>query len=206
VLAADQRITAWARQLKKAGLDGDMDVLRARAYLDLLLGKDSRPRRDTGSRRDDAAGQDSTGSRVTVSNLGTATAEVGKPTRRSVWSYVSSACRRLAKFVATRLPSPHPPSRSGLACGDLMFPLILGNDVDATADHGSDQAFVPEHLDGLLDASARYPVLLRKTVDRRKRTPRRYLPAFDLPAQDFGELPVNRHVSIVIDRHMADCK
>src|SRR5271165_4387333 len=46
VLAADQRITAWARELKKAGLDGDMDVLRARAYLDLLLGKDSRPRQD----------------------------------------------------------------------------------------------------------------------------------------------------------------
>ena len=43
VLAADQRITAWARQLKAAGLEGDMDVLRARAYLDLLLGKDSRP-------------------------------------------------------------------------------------------------------------------------------------------------------------------
>src|ERR1700748_892458 len=43
VLAADQRITAWARELKRAGLEGDMDVLRARAYLDLLLGKDSRP-------------------------------------------------------------------------------------------------------------------------------------------------------------------
>jgi hypothetical protein len=46
VLAADQRITWWARELKKAGLDGGMDVLRARAYLDLLLGKDSRPRPD----------------------------------------------------------------------------------------------------------------------------------------------------------------
>jgi hypothetical protein len=43
VLAADQRITAWARQLRAAGLDGDMDQLRARAYLDILLGKDSRP-------------------------------------------------------------------------------------------------------------------------------------------------------------------
>src|SRR5271156_1839504 len=42
VLAADQRITWWATQLKKAGLDGSMDELRARAYLDLLLGKDSR--------------------------------------------------------------------------------------------------------------------------------------------------------------------
>jgi hypothetical protein len=46
VLAADERITAWAGELKAAGLDGGMDELRARAYLDLLLGKDSRPRQD----------------------------------------------------------------------------------------------------------------------------------------------------------------
>jgi Domain of unknown function (DUF222) len=44
VLAADQRISWRAGELKKAGLEGDMDELRARAYLDLLLGKDSRPR------------------------------------------------------------------------------------------------------------------------------------------------------------------
>jgi hypothetical protein len=43
VLAADQRVTWWARQLKQAGLEGDMDQLRARAYLDILLGTDSRP-------------------------------------------------------------------------------------------------------------------------------------------------------------------
>jgi hypothetical protein len=43
VLAADQRVTARARELKQAGLDGSMDELRARAYLDLLLGVDSRP-------------------------------------------------------------------------------------------------------------------------------------------------------------------
>jgi Domain of unknown function (DUF222) len=43
VLAADQRVTAWARELRKAGLDGGMDQLRARAYLDILLGIDSRP-------------------------------------------------------------------------------------------------------------------------------------------------------------------
>jgi Domain of unknown function (DUF222) len=48
VLAADQRISGWARQLRAAGLDGDMDQLRARAYLDLLLGKDSRPSPDPG--------------------------------------------------------------------------------------------------------------------------------------------------------------
>jgi uncharacterized protein DUF222 len=43
VLAADQKITWWARQLKAAGAEGGMDVLRARAALDLLLNQDSRP-------------------------------------------------------------------------------------------------------------------------------------------------------------------
>jgi Domain of unknown function (DUF222) len=49
VLAADQRVTAWAKELRKAGVDGGMDALRARAYLDILLGMDSRP---PGSRTD----------------------------------------------------------------------------------------------------------------------------------------------------------
>jgi hypothetical protein len=35
VLAADQRITAWAHELRQAGLEGSMDELRARAHLDL---------------------------------------------------------------------------------------------------------------------------------------------------------------------------
>jgi hypothetical protein len=35
VLAADQRITAWAQELRRAGLDGDMDQLRARRHLPL---------------------------------------------------------------------------------------------------------------------------------------------------------------------------
>ena len=39
VLAADQRISARARELKAAGLAGTMDELRARAYLDFLLGR-----------------------------------------------------------------------------------------------------------------------------------------------------------------------
>src|SRR6266567_4361351 len=60
VLAANQRISAWARQLRKAGLEGDMDVLRARAYLDLLLGQDSRPRPQAGGGQG-AAGPDGSG-------------------------------------------------------------------------------------------------------------------------------------------------
>ena len=43
VIAADQRITWWARQLQAAGVQGGMDALRARAALDLLLNHDSRP-------------------------------------------------------------------------------------------------------------------------------------------------------------------
>jgi hypothetical protein len=45
-LAADEQITARARELRTAGLEGDMDQLRARAFLDLLLGQDSRPSQD----------------------------------------------------------------------------------------------------------------------------------------------------------------
>jgi hypothetical protein len=44
--STSERITARAGELKKAGLDGGMDELRARAYLDLLLGTDSRPGQD----------------------------------------------------------------------------------------------------------------------------------------------------------------
>ena len=46
VLACDQRIRGWADELRKAGLEGGVDELRARAFLDLVLGKDSRPRQE----------------------------------------------------------------------------------------------------------------------------------------------------------------
>jgi len=59
VLAADQRITWWARQLKKAGMGGDMDQLRARAFLDLICGTDSRPGATPG--QDSTGGQPGTG-------------------------------------------------------------------------------------------------------------------------------------------------
>src|SRR5579863_9632863 len=51
VLAADQRVTWWARQLRKAGVEGSMDELRAIAFLDIILNRDSRratPGTDTG--------------------------------------------------------------------------------------------------------------------------------------------------------------
>jgi Domain of unknown function (DUF222) len=58
VHAADQRVNAWAEQLRKAGLDGSMDELRARAFMDLLLGTDSRPLVPDPAGQDTAASQD----------------------------------------------------------------------------------------------------------------------------------------------------
>jgi hypothetical protein len=46
VLAVDERVTWWADELRKAGLEGGTDAIRARALLDLLLNKDSRPHQD----------------------------------------------------------------------------------------------------------------------------------------------------------------
>jgi hypothetical protein len=43
VLAADQRLASRARALREAGLPGSLEELRARAYLDALLGQDSTP-------------------------------------------------------------------------------------------------------------------------------------------------------------------
>src|ERR1700759_1416977 len=43
VLEADQRLTDRALALRAAGLPGPLDELRARAYLDALLGRDSTP-------------------------------------------------------------------------------------------------------------------------------------------------------------------
>ena len=48
VLAADQRISARARDLRSAGVTGTLDELRARAYLDYLLGRDSTPPQPSG--------------------------------------------------------------------------------------------------------------------------------------------------------------
>ncbi|HYZ52866.1 MAG TPA: DUF222 domain-containing protein [Streptosporangiaceae bacterium] len=59
VLAADQRITAYAMDLKAAGLGGTMDQLRARAFLDFALGTSSLPSADTPGQ--DTPGQDTPG-------------------------------------------------------------------------------------------------------------------------------------------------
>jgi hypothetical protein len=83
VLAADQRICWWAGELRKAGLEGGMDELRARAFLDLLLGTDSRPRRDGGGGTAEPAGPGPAGGfagRVTLTvPLGSAAGLANRP-------------------------------------------------------------------------------------------------------------------------------
>lgn len=81
---------------------------------------------------------------------------------------------------------------------------IVRNDVDASTDHGTDQAFVPEYLDRLLCGASRYPVLLCKTVDRWQRTTRHKLSALYLVSQDRGKLQVNGYVPFVVDLHTGD--
>jgi hypothetical protein len=74
VLAADQRISAWAGELKRAGLEGGMDELRARAFLDLVLGKDSRPHAPEAT---DTAGQDGAPGAGPAPDTGPAGGEAG---------------------------------------------------------------------------------------------------------------------------------
>ena len=55
-VAADQMITSRAQELKAAGMEGTMDQLRVRAYLDVLLGQDSSPVLADGGASDGQAG------------------------------------------------------------------------------------------------------------------------------------------------------
>ena len=80
VLAADERITARARELKAAGLEGGTDELRARALLDLLLGQDSRPAPGPGQPGTPGAAPAGFASRVTLTApLATLTGLAGRP-------------------------------------------------------------------------------------------------------------------------------
>jgi hypothetical protein len=79
VLAADQRLTWWARQLKKAGRDGDMDQLRALAFMDIMLGRDSRPAAGQPAAGQPAAGQDSQDGQDSGSGSDSESGEPGGP-------------------------------------------------------------------------------------------------------------------------------
>ncbi len=83
---------------------------------------------------------------------------------------------------------------------------ILGDDVDAASDDGSDETLTPEYLYRLLNGPACYLILLCQTVDRWQGTARRKLASRDLISQDCGKLQVDRNISLVIDRHKGDCR
>jgi hypothetical protein len=54
------RVERWPEPSGNAGLDGDMDQLRARAYMDIILGRDSRPPAG-GENRQDSGPDDPSG-------------------------------------------------------------------------------------------------------------------------------------------------
>jgi Domain of unknown function (DUF222) len=103
VLAADERITARARELKAAGLEGGTDELRARALLDLLLGQDSRPRQDHDSTR--GAAPAGFAGRVTLTApLATLTRLAGRPGELSGLGPVDPWLTRDLATAAARNP------------------------------------------------------------------------------------------------------
>src|SRR5690242_11220101 len=110
VLAADQRISWWAGELRKAELEGGMDELRARAFLDLVLGKDSRPRQD-GAAAPAASPAGGTGAggfagRVTLTvPLGTAAGRADRPGELSGHGPVDPWLARDLAAAAARNPA-----------------------------------------------------------------------------------------------------
>ena len=111
VLARDQRISSWAGELKKAGLEGGMDELRARAYLDLVLGKDSRPRGPRAAATTDTAGQDGGAAQQPPGAPPSATSSTTRPTRRAGGpAYVMAV--RSADMITGSSSSPDGPSTS----------------------------------------------------------------------------------------------
>ena len=103
VLAADERITARARELKAAGLAGGTDELRARALLDLLLGQDSRPRQDQGA-TPGAAPAGFAGRVTLTAPLATLTRLAGRPGELSGLGPVDPWLTRDLATAATRNP------------------------------------------------------------------------------------------------------
>ncbi len=109
-LAADQRITAYARELKAAGLDGTMDQLRARAFLDLTLGVDSRPHEaqtgdtQTGETTSPPASKPAHGTRASVNltvPLSTAAGQSQRPGEAAGFGAVDpDVARRLVRDAA----------------------------------------------------------------------------------------------------------
>ena len=99
-LAADQAITTAALDLKAAGLAGTMDQLRARAYLDALLGQDSRPPASTAPATTEAPGAETSGRRLPARRPPARRPPVRKPPVRSRRLPVPAHLARTAETAA----------------------------------------------------------------------------------------------------------
>jgi hypothetical protein len=119
VLEADQRITARALALRDAGLPGSLEELRARAYLDTLLGQDSIPSDTTtpisASAEQPPAGQRRLAARLNLTiSLTTLLGLADEPGHLAGFGPLDpSLARELAALAAN-----HPASRSCLTITD----------------------------------------------------------------------------------------
>ena len=109
VLAADQRISARARQLRSAGVTGTLDELRARAYLDFLLGRDSMPPPQPSGQPETAGGSPAGGSPAGGSPAG------GSPAGGSPSSAPPTPLQRAAPAGGS--PAGNPPASEPPAAG-----------------------------------------------------------------------------------------
>jgi Domain of unknown function (DUF222) len=115
VLAADQRLTGRALALRQAGWPGSLEELRARAYLDALLGQDSAPSQDSASGQDcapdqPAPGQDSASGQPAAPALPNTYGPTATPATPSRHTQSSLASRvTLTVPLATYLGLGHQP-------------------------------------------------------------------------------------------------
>src|SRR6266567_4869370 len=70
--------------------------------------------------------------------------------------------------------------------------VVLGHYVGAALRDGAYQAFVPKNLDGAPGGASGYPVLAHEVGLGRQRLAGYQLSPLDLPAQDVGDLGIQR--------------
>jgi uncharacterized protein DUF222 len=116
VLAADQRITERAHALRDAGLPGSLEELRARAYLDTLLGQDS-----------------SVSSEPAPSHESAPQPRLAAPSHESTPSHESAPQPRLAALVNLTIPLAAIPGEPGLVAGFGPVDLELARQLTGLA-------------------------------------------------------------------------
>ena len=106
----DQAITATAAlELKAAGVDGTMDQLRARAYLDALLGQDSRP----APASPQTPSAEATGAEPAATEPASTEATGAEPASAQATDAEPASTEATgAEPAATELAAPSPPARN----------------------------------------------------------------------------------------------